>query len=164
MVGLGKTFDANAKENNPSNCVPEGVYTLCLVSAEEKYCKDNSKGSYLQCEFEILDGKFKGRKVFDLLGINLASEKAAEIARGKLSSICRACNKPTVDDTDELVGIPFQCVVKVEKDDSYGDKNRLGRVVESKGKPAATRPAPTPAAATNRKPVHQTIEDDEIPF
>lgn len=159
MANLGGTFDANAKENNPSRCVPEGIYTICLVSSEEREAKKG--GSYLNMEFEIVDGPCAGRKFFDMLGLWLASEKAVEIARGTLSAICRACGKPTVEDTDELCGIPFQAKVKVESD-SYGEKNRLGGIVEKKeSKPAAPKPAPVGAGQQRR---HQPIEDDEIPF
>ncbi len=162
MVGLGGRFDANAKENNPSRCIPEGTYTLCLVTGEEKEAKNG--GSYLNCEFEVVDGQFAGRKFYDMLGLWLPSEKAVEIAKGTLSAICRACKKPTVEDTDELIGIPFQAKVRVVSD-SYGEKNRLGQIVEKKAATQAAKPqAAAAGTASSRKPAHQTIEDDECPF
>lgn len=157
MVNLGKTFDANAKENNPSNVVPEGIYTLALVTGDEKEAKKG--GSYLNCEFEIVDGKFAGRKIFEMFGLWLQSEKAVEIANGRLSSFCRACKKPTVDDTDELIGIPFQAKVVVETDD-YGDKNKIKKFIE----PTAKTPAAIPAARPAPSRPLATPVDDEIPF
>lgn len=157
MADLGGTFDANAKENNPSNVVPQGVYTLALVNGEEKAAKNG--GSYLNCEFEIVDGKFAGRKIFEMFGLWLSSDKAVEIARGRLSSFCKACKKLTVNDTDELIGIPFQAKVVVETDD-YGDKNKIKKFIEPTAKAAAAVPAARPAPS---RPLTTPV-DDEIPF
>lgn len=169
MVSLGEKFDATAKENNVSNTVPDGEYTLAVVNSEVKESK--AGGEYLNLEIEIVDGKFAGRKIFEILCLWHEKEDVQKMARGKLSKLCRAIGKPTVEDTDELIGLPFRGKLKTKEDPQYGDKNVLAAIIE---KPVAAKPAAAPApsrpraASTVAKPPNPHIADhlpeDDIPF
>lgn len=162
MAYLGGTFDAAAEQNNSSSVVPEGEYGCVMVKSEVKETK-NGDGRYLNCEFKIIAGKHQNRTLFHMFNMWLASEKANEIGRGQFSEMCRAVEKGTVQDSEELHSIPFIAKVKVHSD-SYGEKNKIVKFMQmNPSKPASPKPAAkTPATVPASGPVEPL--DDDIPF
>ena len=97
-------FEANTVEPNESfDPLSNGDY-LCIITASEMKPTKSGDGAYLELELQVLEGPHQGRKLWDRLNLNNANETAVRIARGALSSICRA-----VGDVDR--GIGFQPVV-----------------------------------------------------
>ena len=87
----------NANEVDPNFAfepVPSGKYLAVITESEMKPTKSGT-GSYLQFTFEILDGQFKGRKVWARLNLVNSNEMTVKIAQAELSAICRAVGQST---------------------------------------------------------------------
>ena len=61
----------------------------------------------------MLDGPYKGRKLFDRLNLVNANPVTVEIAQRTLSAICHATGRMQVQDSEELHLIPFIADVQV---------------------------------------------------
>ncbi len=90
--------------------LPIGDYTVIISATEIKDTK-TGKGQYLQLVYDVVEGEYQSRKLFDRLNIRNENVTAQEIAQRALSSICRSVGVIHPKDTDELKNIPF--VVKV---------------------------------------------------
>ena len=104
-------FNATSVEPaQPQDAIPAGTY---LVHMTESEMKPNSKGtgSFLSCIYVILEGDYKGRKLFDRLNLNNQNPAAVEIAYRTLSAICHATGVIQVNDSAELHNRPL--LVKV---------------------------------------------------
>lgn len=106
-------FNANEHEPSRDNSpVPPGEYLVAVTDSAIKPTKAGD-GKRLAVELTILDGKYKGRKVFDGFNIVNKNPKAEEIAFGQLSALCRACGKLQIADSGELHNIPIRVKVGV---------------------------------------------------
>lgn len=133
-------FNANEVEPFvPFDAIPAGEYMACIVESEQK---DTSAGdgSMLKLDFQIIEGEFEGRHVFENLNLNNPSEKAVQIARAKLSAICRAIDVLEPQDSNELHDKPVSIKVTQEKRKDNGEMtNRItsfnspSKAKESKG-------------------------------
>jgi len=95
--------------------------------------------------------------VWNNYNTNNPSEKAQSIGRQQLVSWATAAGKPDADDTDKLLGRPFNCMLDIEKGTGgYSDRNRIKSYVfptSSAAKPAASKPAkPAAPAAKSANP------------
>jgi hypothetical protein len=145
-------FDANEVEPSSSlDPVPNGEYTAIGVDSEFKQTKKGD-GEYLQFTWEIVEGQYRGRRLFDRLNLKNSNETAVKIAQSTLSAICRAVGVMRPKDSAELHNKPLKIKVVVkERDDKPGSySNELKgyeSVTASNGggaKPAATSDASTP--------------------
>jgi hypothetical protein len=105
MVNL----DFNAETVDPSfsfPALPAGKYLAAIVESEKKETKAGT-GEYLELTLQVLEGEHKGRKLWSRLNLDNPNEKAVQIARAELSSICRAVNVMRPKDSQELHNIPI---------------------------------------------------------
>ncbi len=114
-------FNANDVEPTVAfEPIPAGKYLASITASEMKPTR-NGKGSYLQLEFAVLDGEYKGRKVWDRLCINHPNAMTQRIARGTLSAICRSTGVMQPRDSAELHNIPVLITVKCKKREDNGE-------------------------------------------
>src|SRR5690606_5710318 len=106
----------------------------------------NGKGEYLELEMEVLEGEYKGRKLWDRLTIKHPNELTVQIAKGTLSSICRAVGVMQPNDSVELHNLPLIASVGCKKRDDAGDRTN---VVKAYARRDAGNGAARPAATTN---------------
>ncbi len=90
--------------------LPLGEYLVVISSSEIKDTKQKT-GKYLQLTYDVIDGKYKNRKIFDRLNIVNPSEDAQVIAQRALSAICHAVGVMHPKTSEELHDKPF--IVKV---------------------------------------------------
>ena len=100
--------------------IPAGRYLAAVTGSEMKSTK-NGNGSYLELEFVVLEGEFKGRKLWARLNLDNPNATAVQIARSELSALCRAAGVLTPRDSLELHNIPVVIVVKCKKREDTGD-------------------------------------------
>lgn len=154
--------------------IPPGWYRVALVE-DEVSVKDWGTG--LSQQFQILDGEFENRRVFDYLCVRHAkSEKAEEIARAKLKSLALAAGIKDPDDlseTDVLKNRPVMMrVTRVKADGDYGDEDKkqarpqefvsvkdYRETIEEREGPQAAAPTNSPKATPA-----PAVDDSEIPF
>lgn len=134
--------------------IPSGQYKVHITGSEEK--PTSSGGKQLVFEMQVLDGEFKGRKVFDRLNIvNTGPNKqqTEDIAYGTLSAICHVTQRLQIQSTDQLHGVPFTAIVvkKPRGDDPTRDTNEVRGYLDVNGqKPGfagATQGGGTPSWA-----------------
>lgn len=149
-------FDSSAVEPNVdiSEPIPPGDYIVGIV---ESSVGATSRGDGVICKMtaEVMEGDYKGRKVFLNFNLRNPNKKAEEIGQGQLSALCRACGMlGLVADSSELHGIPFKARVKVQPGSGeYGPKNTITNYQNMVGQLKTT---PTKTTA----PAHKAQGDD----
>lgn len=123
MAALGQTFEASQHESMEErnyDPIPNGVYKVMITASEIKDTKNND-GRYVSLTFEIVEGDYKGRKLFNNLNLWNKSAQAVAIAQKELKTICDAVRKPRINDTCELHDIVMQARVVVGKRKDTGE-------------------------------------------
>lgn len=111
----------------------QGEYTLTLVKSEMLESKNNPGNWYLACEFEI---EGSPRRVWENYNLINSNATAQEIAWRDWNSVCHACGKLGVTDSEQIHGIPFRGRVRFEKGDET--KLRLGTCKPLNSAPSAS--------------------------
>jgi hypothetical protein len=100
------------------------------VVITESEVKPNSKntGQYLQLRMDVIDGKYKGRVLFDRLNLWNQNPVAVEIAMKALKAIEVALGYTNgVNDSAELHNKPLTAKVKYKPaDGQYDEGNEIG--------------------------------------
>lgn len=169
-------FDASAVEPDTGfETVPAGWYNVAMDESAMKPTKDGA-GAYLECRFDVLDGQYKGRKLFARYNVKNANAQAVEIAYKQLSAVAHAVGVLHVQDSEQLHGIPLKVKVKIRKDRSgeYEDQNdivsakNINEKVEVVGAGGDTGQAPTgftppPAATAPTAPTAPPVAPPALP-
>lgn len=144
-------FDANQVEPQQElKPMPEGEYKAAITASENKQTKKGD-GHYLALTFDVLDGEYKGRKLWTNLNLNNPNSTAVEIAKSELSAICHAVGVLTPKDSVELHNKPLVVSVKLEKRNDTGElQNRIKGYKSLKA--AAEESTPQPVAAGDKAP------------
>jgi hypothetical protein len=156
-------FDASQVDPSvPYEAVPSDKYTAEITKSELKPTKAGD-GSYLEVEYTILEGEYRGRKVWDRLCLNHPKQATVEIARANLSAICHAVSVMRPRDSSELHNIPLTINVKTRRDDSTGKIfNEIKGYAKRESLLPAT-PPPTAAAQVQASQYQQAPPDDRTP-
>ncbi len=110
-------FDASQVDPaQPFEAIPSDKYVVEITNSELKPTKSGN-GSYLEIEYTVLDGEYRGRKVWDRLCLNHPTQKTVDIARSHLSAICHAVDVLRPRESNELHHIPLLITVKAKKDE-----------------------------------------------
>lgn len=136
-------FNANevepAKDFSP---LPGGEYIAAIVDSSMATTQAGT-GQYLKLEIEILEGQYRGRKLWENLNLQNPSAQAVEIARGTLSAICRATGIMTPKDSAELHNLPMRIKVAIKKDKDGEARNRITKYESKNATSTATAGAGT---------------------
>lgn len=127
MAQLGNTlggFNANEEPELKSEPIPSGEYKVIASKSEWKETK-NRNGKYLKFEFEVIDGKYKGRKIWQNFNLDNPNPDAVKFARAEFATFCRAVNVPTPNDSAELHNKPFRAKVGIQQSPGYDPQNTL---------------------------------------
>ena len=156
MASLGNFNPDEHKDNYEP--LPAGRYVAIIVKSENKDSK--SGGTYLKLEVDIVEGQYKGRKLFANLNLVNANDMAVKIAKTELANICRAVGVMRPKDSSELHNKPISIRVAIQPErDGFPASNVI------KGWDAlATNPTPVnppPAAAPASKPWEKPAKNEE---
>lgn len=150
MANIGN-FDATSiAPREDFTPLPTGEYKAQVTDSDLKPTKANT-GHYAELTFEVMEGDYKGRKVWARLNLDNPNPKAVEIAQRDLSAICHAAGKLQIRDTQELHYKPM--LIRVEYVEADGVK-RTSPSNEIKAFKAITGAAPAAGmgAAQNTAP------------
>ena len=162
-LGFGPSgYDSSAKENNQSNVIPKGDYPALIVKSDKVPTKDGT-GFRLTLQFQILQGEFKNKIIFEGLNLWLAEiddkkREAVKIAKGQFSELCRAVNVLTPTASEQLHNIPLILKVGVqEADGSFPSRNvvrgyKAGGRTQAAPTTAPQAPAVAPSAPASGNP------------
>ena len=125
-----------------------------IVESEMKPTKSGN-GNYLELVFAILDGQYKGRKVWARLNLYNPNPQAVQIARAELSAICHATGVMKLSDSIELHNLPLCIKVVCRKREDTGE---ISNEIKGYEKKEAVSPleqsdhTPPAAQSTKRHP------------
>ena len=151
MADLGVMFDPNSVEPSGSmEPVPNGDYKLALTESDTQPTKNND-GKFLKCTFTVLEGEFKGRKIWTNFNFWNKNPQAVEIAWRQFGDLCRACGiYRAVKDSVELHDIPFMATVNTRTQEGYRPSNEIAVYIArapEQGTPAKVTPPPAAQAS-----------------
>jgi hypothetical protein len=155
-------FEFNAAEVEPVSDytpLPVGDYKAVIVESEMKATKAGT-GQYLQLTYDIVDGEYKGRKLFDRLNLRNPNQQAVQIAQRTLSAICRAVGVMNLHDTAELHGKPI--IIHVEIRPAKGEYAASNEIKKWSPIVPAGQNQFTPPPAQQTAPTQQQTES-QIP-
>jgi len=69
--------------------LPVGKYPVVVTESEVKATK-NGNGSYLDCTLEVIEGDFKGRKLWAKFNVQNSNQEAVRIAQRQLADMALA--------------------------------------------------------------------------
>jgi len=144
--------------------MPAGKYPVMITASEIKQTKAGT-GGYLQLRFDVIDGQFKGRVLFDRLNLWNPNEKAVSIAKSSLKAIEMALGlQGGVGDSSELHDKPLVANVKYKPASGNFDAGN-----EIKGYEAYTAHAPVQQqqaaqGSPSGMPWQTAPKDDDMPF
>jgi hypothetical protein len=147
-------FDASKVDPDAGfEAIPTGWYNVAMDESSMVPTKDGA-GTYLKCRFDVLDGQFKGRKVYHNLNLKNANPQTVEIAYKQLSAIAHAVGILQVTDTAHLHGRPLKIkVVKTPAQNGYDEGNDIKMFKNmSHDTGAAAAPAAAPAGGSTFTP------------
>ena len=134
MAKLPSAFNSEEHDDiGDFSAIPAGEYH---VKVKDSDMLENSKGtgSYAKFKFEIMEGEYKGRLLFTNLNLVHSNPAAVEMAEKTLATMCRACGKVSIDDTEELHGCEMMVKVTVKPATSqYAEANEVRNYVAIPG-------------------------------
>ena len=135
------SFDASSVAPQITNGVlPAGTYLAHITESDIRPLASGN-GEGLKLTLEIIDGQYKGRRVWDNMNIQHTNETTQRIAQAQLSALCHAVNVIKLEDTSALHYKPVRVKVTVrEADGKYQESNNI------KGYESASGATPTHSA------------------
>ena len=105
------SFNANdIKPTASFDPIPAGKYLAAIVESTTKPTK-NGAGEYLEIVLEVLEGPYKGRRLWERLTLKHPNDVVVRIASANLSAICHAVAVMTLRDSHELHDIPMTSTI-----------------------------------------------------
>jgi hypothetical protein len=149
MAGFADVDMNGVEPQDDFSPIPVGEYVAVIVASEVKQTKDYT-GKYIKLEVEIVDGKYKKRKLWQNLNLWNRNEQAVAIAKREMASIKIATGKPNATDTVEFHNRPVLITVGIKPaSDGYDAQNVIKgwKPVAKTAAPAAPAAAPQPVTA-----------------
>lgn len=117
MPQLGEDFDTSTAEKRQGFEVIKAWVPAQIIESDTGPTK-NGLGKRASFTFEVIDGPFKGRKVWHGINYQHASPEAQRIGQSELRELTEAIVGPgTIDNTDVLHFKPFMLKCGPDKDD-----------------------------------------------
>ena len=136
-------FNAAEIDTTSRDAIPSGTYEAVVTDSEMKPTKSGS-GVGINLTFEILsEGPAKGRKVFVWINWEHPNQKAQQIGREELASLCKALGIASLTDTAQLHNLPLMITVGLDKNDNT---RNVVKKYAPKAAPAAAKPQASGAA------------------
>lgn len=145
-------FDAGSIETPSRDPIPAGEYVAIITDSTMKPNKAGT-GEYLALSFQIAEGEHKDRFVWANLNVVHTNEKAAQIARAELASLCKAAGVMTPKDSSELHDKPVLIRVAIDKDRDGNPRNVIKGYKPVGGTPALAAEKPAAKAAPAKSSV-----------
>lgn len=159
-IQFDQTEIAQAQKGGDFAPIPAGTYIAQINRSEIKSTKAGT-GSYLSLGFQIVEGEYEGRMIFQNITLANPNQVAAQIGREQLAQLAGACGIYQLGDSQELHGIPMQIRVGIEVDKTgqYEPSNNIKKFMALQGQaPSVQAPVqqqPQQGFAPQQAPVTQ---------
>lgn len=143
MVDIsGSGYDPNKVEAKGFGFdpLPAGKYKMAIMESDLKSSQNNPNSQYLAFTFQVTEGPYAGRKVFQ--NVTWKNEKidAVKIGMGQLATIQKAAGvQGAITDTGVLHFKPMMVEVGLKKRKDTGEDQNVIKGIES----AASAPPPS---------------------
>lgn len=128
--------------------IPNDWYRAMVVESSVKPTKEGT-GKYLQLNWQVLDGPYKGSIVFDRFNVQNPSATAQKIAQEALSAVCHATGVLKLSNSKQLHNIPVMIKVVVkQKDKNYDPQNEVKQYKAIEGAGSTPQSPVTASSAT----------------
>lgn len=128
---------ANVAPAEAPEAIPAGWYIAQMIESEMKPTS-NGQGAYLATVYQVLEGKYKGAKLFDRINLQNSNPTAVEIGYRQLSAICHAVGVIQVEDSAQLHNRPLGVKVSLRAAGPGADGKHYDASNEVKGYKAAS--------------------------
>lgn len=111
-------------------------YNMQIVKSELKDTKASTPenpGKRLVLTFKVIDGEFVGKVAWNGLNIINPNPVAMEIANKELRSICDACGKSQIKNSEELHMIPMEVTLGMKAADQNWPEQNIFKKYEAIG-------------------------------
>ena len=175
-------YTAQLPQEQTYDALPEGKYIAVIKKAELKDNKAKT-GQIIECQYQIIDGQFKGKSFFDSLNLSNPNEIAVSISLARLNTILTIGGLHALEDTDDLVRANIIVLATVIIEEYNGNKkNKVSRLESPNKQPQQQQPVQQqsyaaqqpvyqqPQQSQPQQPVAPTIQstqemlNDDIPF
>jgi Protein of unknown function (DUF669). len=148
---------APAKPRGP---LPNGTYTVEIIETMTK--KTRAGGQMVTFVFEVLEGEFRGRRVYENLNVCNANVNVQARARADVSAIIAACGLRKATNPDELLRTPMTIKLAQRKNKESGDMEQtvLGYEIATDNGGGNTQYTPPPPPAP-RAYAPEPVEGDD---
>lgn len=148
MAQLGQSFDPGSVEPNQFDDLPVGEYIAQIVESSVEATK-NGKGKLLKLTWQVTEGQFENRKIWQNINFEHESSQAQQIGQQQLKSICDAVG--FADHLEDSEVLHFQpCRVRLgmgKANGNYAARPEVKAVKPLQAQPPAGKaPAQQPAA------------------
>jgi hypothetical protein len=139
MADLNGFNAADVEPDAGYSPVPPNKYLTIITDSQMKPTKSGN-GQYLELEFEIIEGDYKGRHLWARLNLDNPNATAVKIARGQLSALCRSISVLTPRDSCELHNLPLLITVAVKRNKETDTLTNEIRAFEPRNASSAKSP------------------------
>lgn len=123
MAQLNHNVDQNNAQEG-FDLIPAGVYTA-IIEESEIVVPKSGQGQMLKLTYQIIDGPFKGQKLFNNLMLQHSSQQAVNIATRTLNAIGLAVGVSQIQDSAQLHKIPMYIEVIIKNSKDFGEQNGI---------------------------------------
>ena len=137
LEGLDFTVEAGNDDFEP---ITPGDYVALIVASEKKETKAKT-GYYLELTFQIIEGKFKERRLWDRLNLWNQNKTAVKISNQRLAEIRQAVGVLNPSSSEELHDKPLALKVVTRTRSDTGElTNEIKKVSSVASVPVETKP------------------------
>ena len=123
-MSLINGFDANKIPKG--DAIPEGTQAVCLVTECVDKESKNTPGNWMvSATIEVVEGEFKGTRVYTNFNIKSSSVVAERICKSQLASLCLAVGCPRPNSNSELLNKPFRATFAAPQEFNGEQQSRI---------------------------------------
>lgn len=157
-------FDATGHQPQSFDPLPSGWYNVRMVEGLETPVNGKPQNSYFKSVWEVIDGEYKGRKLFHNFNFKNDNEVAVKIAYDQLATIMHGVGLLKIQTMEQLFNKPLQAKVKLKppvmEADGVTEKYEAGN--EIKGFRPLEGAAGSASAATGTGGLPEGFDDDQV--
>lgn len=107
MSDLLKDFNAGDVPRG-DGAIPKDTQATCLVTNVTEEKTKSGDGVYFKAEIQVVEGQYKGRKIWQNYNMVNANADAVRIGKAQFASLCLAMGVPAPRHLSELCNKPFR--------------------------------------------------------
>lgn len=116
----------NAEDTPIGNAIPEKTQAICLITELEDRESTSNPGNWmLAATIEVVEGEFKGMKVFTNFNIKNSNPTAERIGKSQLAQLCLAVGCPRPNSNNDLLNKPFRATFGKPQDFNGEQQSRI---------------------------------------